>query len=113
MVPGELYWADLPPANGHAQAGLRPVMVLQDDGPGRPLPTVLIVPLTRTQAATRFAGTVFLPASAANNLPADSVLLVFQLRALDRRQFRRPIGAVEPTILALVYEALDRLTGHP
>lgn len=113
MPVGDIYWADLPPSDGREQSGRRPVLVLQDDGYAGSLPTALIVPLTSTRAAGRFPGTVFLPATRANGLTADSVLLVFQTRALDRTRFGLRIGVVEPAILAQVYQALDQLTGHP
>jgi mRNA interferase MazF len=113
MDVGDLFWGDLPSTDGREQSGRRPVMVLQDDAYAGRLPTVLIVPLTSSTAATRYPGTVLIPATAANGLSSDSVLLVFQLRALDRNRFGSYIGAVEPAILAQVYQALDKLTGHP
>lgn len=113
MDVGELCWADLPTTDGHEQSGRRPVMVIQDDSYAGQLPTVLIVPLTSTRAAARFPGTVFIPATTGNGLAADSVLLIFQVRALDRTRFGRRIGVVEPAILTQVYQTLDQLTGHP
>lgn len=113
MPVGDLFWADLPPSDGHEQSGRRPVMVFQDDGYARSLPTVIIIPLTSTRTASRFPGTVVIPATATNGLTSDSVLLVFQLRALDRSRLGSRIGAIEQAILDQVYQTLDRLTGHP
>lgn len=113
MDVGDLFWADLPTTDGREQSGRRPVMVLQDDSYAARVPTVLIVPLTSSTTTTRYPGTVLIPATAANGLTSDSVLLVFQLKALDRKRFGSYIGAAEPAILAQVYQALDRLTGHP
>lgn len=113
MRPGDVYMADLPQSDGREQSGMRPVLVLQDDGYAGHSPTVLIVPTTGTLAATRFVGTILMPATPGNGLTKDSVLLVFQFRAIDRSRFGRRLGATEPAILAQVYQTLDRLTGHP
>ena len=62
---------------------------------------------------SNLAATSLAPATAANGLAYDSVVLVFQLRAIDRRRLRGRIGLAEAAVVASVYEALDRLTGHP
>lgn len=113
MPVGDIVWADLPGTDGHEQSGRRPVMVLQDDGYAGILPTVLIVPMTSARAALRFPGTVMIAATSTNGLAYDSVLLVFQLRTLDRSRFLQPIGMAEAGVVAQVYKALDTLTGHP
>ena len=113
MPVGDVYWADLPPSDGHEQSGRRPVMIFQNDGYAGSLPTVLIIPLSSSAAALRFPGTVELPTTDANGLAYDSVLLVFQIRALDRRRLRTYIGTAEAAVVVQVYQALDALTGHP
>lgn len=114
MQPGDVYWIDYPKANGREQAGQRPGLVLQDDTIGVGSPLVLTIPLTTTPGlGSRFPGVVFIAADAQNGLPADSYALVFQLRATDRRRIGRRYGSVSVAVLAQVYEALDRLTGHP
>ncbi len=113
MPVGDIVWADLPPSDGHEQSGRRPVMIFQDDGYARSLPTTLIIPLTSSWAALRLPGTVAMPATTASGLAYDSVLLVFQIRALDRRRLGARIGTAEPNVIAQVYQALDALTGHP
>jgi mRNA interferase MazF len=113
MPLGDILWADLPASDGHEQAARRPVLIFQDDGYAGSLPTTFIIPITSSQAALRFPGTVAIPATAANGLAYDSVLLVFQLRALDRKRLRSPIGTAEAAVIAQVYQELDQLTGHP
>jgi mRNA interferase MazF len=112
MPVGDIWWADLPASDGHEQTGRRPVMIAQDDGYAGSLPTTIIIPITSSGGALRLPGTVEIPATAANGLAYDSVLLVFQVRALDRRRLRRQIGAAEPSVVTEVYEAIDRLTGR-
>jgi mRNA-degrading endonuclease toxin of MazEF toxin-antitoxin module len=58
MTPGEIYWVDLPPANGREQSGRRPAVALQDDGVAGASPMVLAAPMTSATAASRFPGTV-------------------------------------------------------
>ena len=58
MQRGEVWQVDIPFALGHAQAGVRPAVIVQDDAFIATLPTILIVPFTSSQRATRFPGTV-------------------------------------------------------
>jgi|GEM_PF-121504 len=113
MPIGDLFWADLPESDGVEQSGRRPVVLFQDDSYGRSLRTVLIVPLTSNLSAIRFPGTVSVPASNINRLTVDSIALVFQLRALDRRRLVAKFGMVEQALVSVMHEALDRLTGRP
>jgi mRNA interferase MazF len=112
MTPGDVYWVDLPRANGHEQSGRRPAVVLQDDTFANASPMVVAVPMTTAMAAQRFPATVVLQPTAENGLGKPSVVLVFQLRATDRRRFIERIGSVGPEALAAIYAALDQLTGR-
>jgi mRNA interferase MazF len=112
MPVGDIFWADLPASDGHEQAGRRPVLIVQDDGYAGSLPTTIIVPITSSRAALRLPGTVAIGATATNGLAYDSVLLVFQIRVLDRRRLRRQIGVADPLVISEVYDALDALTGR-
>jgi mRNA interferase MazF len=113
VQPGELYWVLYPDTDGREQAGRRPSLVLQDDGYAQKSPLVLAIPLTTTAGVTRYPGVVFVAADARNGLSADSYAMVFQLRATDRRRFLSRIGEVSAAVLAEIYQALDKLTGHP
>ena len=113
MRPGELYYADLPAANGREQHGRRPCLVLQDDRYARRLGVVLVVPLTKNLGTLSLPGTVAVPATPTNGLRFDSTALVCQLHVIDRKRFDPvPIGEIEPAILATVFTELDRLTGR-
>jgi mRNA interferase MazF len=112
---GDVWQATYPPSNGHEQMGSRPVLVLQDNKYGRGAPIILAVPFSTRLRTQRFDGTVLIEPDEHNGLTAPSVVLVFQLRALDKSRFDRRIGRVERDQLMSVYEELDRLTGryHP
>ncbi|HEY1381165.1 MAG TPA: type II toxin-antitoxin system PemK/MazF family toxin [Gemmataceae bacterium] len=112
MTPGEVYWVELPLANGHEQAGRRPAVVMQDDAAAAHSPMVFVVPLTTAAAATRYPGVVPVPATQENGLRADSFALVFQFRAVDRRRLRDRIGTVAADQVAALFAALDGLTGR-
>jgi mRNA interferase MazF len=112
MTVGDIHWVQLPAANGHEQGGRRPAVVLQDDQYAGGLPVVLVVPLTTSRAAMRFAGTILMRPTAENRLPQASVALVFQLRAIDRRRVQERIGRVGPAVLQEMLTELDKLTGR-
>ncbi len=109
MKPGDLYWVELPARGGHAQAGRRPAIIAQQPSN---LPTILIVPLTSQQDALRFPGTVLVEASKENGLRSDSVALVFQLTATDKRHIATRLGAASAQVMQQIWEALDTLTGR-
>lgn len=112
MNVGDIHWVDLPSANGHEQRGRRPAVVLQDDNYGDSLPVVLVIPLTTVRSATRFAGTTFIRPTPENGLQHESVALVFQLRAIDRRRLQERIGNVSTQVLNAIFEELGKLTGR-
>jgi mRNA interferase MazF len=112
MRPGDVYWVELPPPNGHEQAGRRPAVVMQDDTVAVQSPMVFVVPLTTAATAKQYPGVVPVTADAANGLNQDSLALVFQFRALDRRRLRDRLGAVSPETLAALFSSLDQLTGR-
>lgn len=110
MKRGEVWRVRLPPASGHAQAGERPAIVIQDDKAN--LPTVLVVPFTATSAASRFTGTLIVHPDATNGLSVPSVALVFQLGAVDKRSMLYRLGSLDQATLDKVFAALDLLTGR-
>jgi len=113
MPVGDIVWVEYPAANGHEQAGRRPSLVLQDDGFAMNSPLVITIPFT-TAASTvaRFPAVIPVVASGQNGLARDSFLLVFQIRAIDRRRVSEPIGSIDHAVLSQVYLALDLLTGR-
>lgn len=112
MNIGDIHWVDLPGSGGRSQFGRRPAMVIQDDKYAGNLPTVIVVPLTSTQKALRFAGTTAIVATAESGLKNDSVALVFQCLAIDRNQIGQRIGNASQTECAAVLSELAKLTGQ-
>jgi mRNA interferase MazF len=112
MRKGEVWQVDIPFAPGHAQMGKRPAVIVQDDSFLPQLPTVLIVPFTSTSAATRFPGTVLVQPDRRNGLTVSSVALVFQLRAIDKRNCLQRLGILDQATRDQLFAELDRLTGR-
>jgi len=112
MQRGEIWKVDIPFTPGHVQAGQRPAVILQDDPFMVTLPTVLIVPLTGSQRAMRFPGTVLVQPDGQNGLTVPSVALVFQMRVLDQGNCLQHLGVLDPATLDQIFAELDKLTGR-
>jgi len=98
MARGDIVTVDLPvPSDraGHEQVGPRPAIIVQTDAADTSLPTTMVVPLTSNLSALRFPFTLRVDPSLQNGLTESSVLLVFQLRAIDKRRLGNNIGRLE------------------
>ena len=109
MNVGEIFWVEFPARGGRAQAGRRPAIVVQKE---KPLPTVLLIPLTAQQDALRFAGTILIESDKQNNLRNVSVALVFQLTAIDKNFIKDKLGAISGDKMNEIWTAFDELTGR-
>jgi mRNA interferase MazF len=112
MKIGDIHWIQLPATNGREQTGHRLAIIVQDETYAGNLPLVLVVPLTTTIVALRFAGTLLIEPNASNGLRQASVALVFQLRAVDRSRIGSKIGTVSDEVLSKIFATLDRLMGR-
>lgn len=114
MARGDIVLVELPlPASGagHEQAGLRPALVAQDDDSSQTLSVIMIVPFTSNLKAQRFLHTLLIQPSRQNGLTVSSVLLVFQLRAIDKQRIRKKIGQLEADLLEKVGDEMRKLLG--
>lgn len=109
MEIGDVYTVEIPPSNGHEQAGARPAIIAQAPKFGDRLPTVLIVPLTSRLTAQSFPGTFLVQPDSDNNLNTTSVALVFQLRAIDKRRIKRRLGRLNAAHLTELHEQMKAL----
>jgi mRNA interferase MazF len=95
---------------GHEQFGERPAIIIQDEPRLATLATVVLVPLTSSMGAMRFAGSLEILPDSGNGLTMRSVILTQQIRAVDRSRIANRIGRVSDDILAAIDGALrDRL----
>ena len=109
MDIGDIYTIEIPSSNGHEQAGKRPAVIVQAPQFEKQLPTVLIVPLTSQLAAQTFPATLLIQPDAINGLTMPSVVLVFQLRAIDKRKLRQKIGKLSAPLLAQLQQSIKTL----
>ncbi|HHW27585.1 MAG TPA: type II toxin-antitoxin system PemK/MazF family toxin [Firmicutes bacterium] len=102
---GDVYFADLSPVVGSEQGGFRPVLIIQNDIGNKYSPTVIISAITSQIAKVRLPTHVELPASV-SGLDKDSVVLLEQVRTIDKRRLKRRVTKLDDEIMAKVDEAL-------
>lgn len=114
MQRGDIVLVELPLPSGslgHEQVGLRPALVVQDDDSSQTLSVIMIVPFTSNLKAQRFLHTLLIQPSRQNGLTVSSVLLIFQLRAIDKQRIRKKIGQLEADLLEKVGDEMRKLLG--
>ncbi len=101
ITRGEIWLADLNPIRGSEQAGIRPVLILQNNAMDRFTSTVLAIPLTTNLRRAALPSCVR-TAQGEGGLRSDSVILCHQLRVLDKTRLQRKLGSVnQRTIVAV------------
>jgi mRNA interferase MazF len=103
---GDVFFCNLDPTFGHEQRGTRPVVVLQNDIANDRLNTVMVAPLTSNLKAKGYLLTVFVETQS-SGLPKDSVILLFQIRTVDKRRLERRIAHLDDTIMEQVDQAIQ------
>lgn len=102
---GELYYADLSPVIGSEQGGVRPVLVVQNDVGNRYSPTVIAAAVTSKMTKAKLPTHIELCASD-YGLSKDSVVLLEQIRTIDKRRLKERIGLLSDRVMSLVDNAL-------
>lgn len=101
---GDIFYADLSPVVGSEQDGIRPVLIIQNDLGNKYSPTVIVVAIT-TKMKPKLPTHV--PISKGMfGLQKDSVILIEQVRTLDKVRLKRKIGTIDSITLDKVKEAL-------
>lgn len=98
---GEIWLADLNPTRGSEQAGIRPVLIFQNDVISKFTTTVLAIPLT-TNLRRASQPSCVLISKGEGGLASDSVALCHQLRVLDKTRLQRKLGTVTQGTLSTV-----------
>ncbi|MGB4499951.1 MAG: type II toxin-antitoxin system PemK/MazF family toxin [Natronincolaceae bacterium] len=102
---GDIYYADLSPVIGSEQGGIRPVLVVQNDIGNRYSPTIIIAAITSQINKAKLPTHVEIKGED-YGLPKDSVLLLEQIRTIDKRRLGEKIGHVKEDIIEKVDDAL-------
>lgn len=102
---GELYYADLSPVVGSEQGGVRPVLIVQNDVGNKFSPTVIAAAVTSRIDKAKLPTHIALGARE-YGLVKDSVVLLEQIRTLDKRRLKDRIGALPQDVMKRIDEAL-------
>lgn len=102
---GELYYADLSPVVGSEQGGLRPVLIIQNNIGNKFSPTVIIAAITSQITKAKLPTHIELSKDK-YNLPKDSVVLLEQLRTLDKLRLKDKIGNLDDSAMKKIDVAL-------
>ena len=103
---GDVYYADLNPVIGSEQGGVRPVVILQNDIGNKYSPTVIVAAITSRINKAKMPTHIELAAKD-YGLNKDSVILLEQIRTIDKKRLREKIGHLDSTLMATVNDALS------
>lgn len=106
---GDIFYADLSPVVGSEQGGVRPVLVVQNDVGNKYSPTVIIAAITSQMNKVKLPTHV--EVSAEFGLPKNSVVLLEQIRTIDKKRLREKVGYTDEFFMNKVNEALLRSVG--
>lgn len=107
---GEIYYADLSPVVGSEQGGIRPVLIVQNDIGNKHSPTVIAAAITSRTEKSSLPTHISVQASSCG-LAKDSVVLLEQVRTLDKRRLKERMGELDDTSMAQVNTALSTSLG--
>lgn len=102
---GDIYYADLSPVVGSEQGGLRPVLIVQNDVGNRYSPTVIAAAITSRMSKAKLPTHIDIYASEVG-LAKDSVILLEQIRTIDKQRLRERMGHLNEEIMAKVDDAI-------
>jgi len=103
---GDIYYADLSPVIGSEQGGIRPVLIVQNDVGNKYSPTVIAAAITSQTGKTRLPTHIKLDAEKCG-LAKDSVVLLEQIRTLDKKRLKERMGTLDIGAMGKVNEALS------
>jgi mRNA interferase MazF len=107
---GDIYYADLSPVIGSEQGGVRPILVIQNDVGNKYSPTIIIAAITSQINKARLPTHVEITAQDFG-LPKDSVVLLEQIRTIDKKRLREKIGKFDEDMMRKVDQALKISVG--
>ncbi len=103
---GEIYYADLSPVVGSEQGGIRPVLIVQNDVGNKHSPTVIAAAITSKKEKSQLPTHISVTAQSCG-LSKDSVVLLEQVRTLDKRRLKERLGELDSSSMAQVNDALQ------
>ena len=103
---GDIYYADLSPVVGSEQGGIRPVLIIQNDVGNRYSPTVIAAAITSKISKNKLPTHIAIEAGDCG-LHKDSVVLLEQVRTLDKRRLKEKMGSIDYQSMKAVNQALS------
>lgn len=103
---GDIFYADLSPVVGSEQGGLRPVLIVQNDVGNKYSPTVIAAAITSKMSKTHLPTHIDIYADKVG-LARDSVILLEQIRTIDKRRLREKMGHLDETVMRDVNNAIS------
>lgn len=102
---GDIFYADLSPVVGSEQGGMRPVLIVQNDTGNKHSPTVIAAAITSQTGKARLPTHIELNAQSVG-LSRDSVILLEQVRTIDKTRLRERMGKLDDTTMTKVDNAI-------
>jgi mRNA interferase MazF len=103
---GDIYYADLSPVIGSEQGGIRPVLIIQNDVGNKYSPTVIAAAITSQINKAKMPTHIELSASE-YGLYKDSVILLEQIRTIDKKRLREKVAHLDKKLMKTVDDALS------
>ncbi len=103
---GDIFYADLSPVVGSEQGGLRPVLIVQNDVGNRYSPTVIAAAITSRHTKTKLPTHIDISAKGVG-LARDSVVLLEQIRTLDKKRLKERMGHLDDFTMNEVNNAIS------
>ena len=108
---GDIYYADLSPVVGSEQGGLRPVLIIQNDVGNRYSPTVIAAAITSRTGKNKLPTHIGVEAmissdTSSGGLMKNSVILLEQVRTLDKTRLKEKMGHLDDSVMRRVNEAI-------
>lgn len=103
---GDIFYADLSPVIGSEQGGLRPVLIVQNDVGNKYSPTVIAAAITSKMGKTKLPTHIDVSALEVG-LSKDSVILLEQIRTLDKQRLKEKMGHLDDATMKVVNNAIQ------
>ncbi len=102
---GDIYYADLSPVVGSEQGGVRPVLIVQNDVGNKYSPTVIAAAITSQKTKTNLPTHIELTTDS-TGLQKDSIVLLEQIRTIDKHRLKEKMGKLDDISMGRVDEAI-------
>lgn len=103
---GDIYYADLSPVVGSEQGGIRPVLIVQNDVGNRYSPTVIAAAITSQKEKSKLPTHIEI-SSHGCGLSRDSVVLLEQIRTIDKKRLKEKMGRLDDSSMGQINHALS------